>query len=87
MLRFICTMEASMHGSSNRSGETTEDSFYQRWGTGFLVLPVVLVIALIGLAIIQPATTNWIADEVMAEFTGANYGPQAVPTQVAKATR
>lgn len=76
-----------MHGSPDRSDETTENSFYQRWGIGFIVLPVLLVIAVIGLAIIQPATTNWIADEVMAEFSGANYGPQAAPAQIAKAAR
>lgn len=73
-----------MQGSSDRSGETPSNSFYQRWGIGVFALPVLLVIALIGLAVIQPSTTNWIADEVMAEFTGANYGPQAAPTQIAK---
>ncbi len=76
-----------MHSPSDRSGGTTENSFFQRWGAGFLVLPVLLVITLIGLAIVQPASTNWIADEVMAEFTAANYGPDAAPTQIAKAVR
>ena len=76
-----------MPGSSNRSDETTENSFFQRWGAGFLVLPILLVITLTGLAIVQPANTNWIADEVMAEFAGANYGPDAAPTQLAKAVR
>jgi hypothetical protein len=80
-------MEASMPGPSDRSDETTENSFFQRWGAGFLVLPILLVITLTGLAIVQPANTNWIADEVMAEFTGANYGPDAAPTQLAKAVR
>jgi hypothetical protein len=81
-------MEASMRGPFDKSGGTTENSFFQRWGAGFLVLPVLLVITLIGLAIVQPANTNWIADEVMAEFTGANYGPADVaPTQLAKAVR
>lgn len=76
-----------MHGSSERSHQTTDNSFYQRWGIGFIALPVLLVIALIGLAIIQPATTTWIADGVMAEFSGTNYGPQAAPAQIAKAAR
>jgi hypothetical protein len=80
-------MEASMPGSSDRSHETTGNNFYQRWGSGFIALPVLLVIALIGLAVIQPGKTNWIADEVMAEFAGTNYGPQAAPAQVAKAAR
>ena len=76
-----------MHGSPDGSGRTTEDSFFQRWGIGSLVLPILVLITLIGLAVVQPATTNWIADEAMAEFTGANYGPHAVPTQLAKAAR
>ena len=76
-----------MHGSPDGSHETTDNSFYQRWGIGFIALPVLLVIALIGLAIIPTATTNWIADEVMAEFSGSNYGPQAAPAQVARAAR
>jgi hypothetical protein len=80
-------MEASMHGSPDGSGRTTEDSFFQRWGIGFLVLPILVLVTLIGLTVVQPATTNWIADEAMAEFTGANYGPHAVPTQLAKAAR
>ena len=56
-----------MRSSSDKSGGTTENGFFQRWGAGFLVLPVLLLITLIGLAIVQPATTNWIADQVMAE--------------------
>jgi hypothetical protein len=80
-------MEASMRSPSDKSGGTTENGFFQRWGAGFLALPVLLVITLIGLAIVQPATTNWIADQVMAEFTGANYGPDAAATQLAKAVR
>ena len=76
-----------MRGPFDKSGGTTENGFFQRWGAGFLVLPVLLVITLIGLAIVQPANTNWIADEVMAEFTGASYGPDAAPTQLAKAVR
>jgi hypothetical protein len=80
-------MEASMRGPFDKSGGTTENGLFQRWGAGLLALPVLLVITLIGLAIVQPANTNWIADEVMAEFTGANYGPDAAPTQLAKAAR
>jgi len=77
-------MEASMQGSSDRSGETPYSSFYQRWGIGFFALPVLLVVALIGLAVIQPSTTNWIANEVMAEFAGANFWPETATTQIAK---
>ena len=75
-----------MPGSSNRSDQTTENSFFQRWGAGFLVLPVLLLITLVGLAIVHPAT-NWIADQVMAEVPAANYSPDAAPTQFAKAAR
>jgi hypothetical protein len=80
-------MEASMRGPCDESGETIENGFFQRWGAGFLVLPILLLITLIGLAIVQPATSNWIADAVMAEVPGANYSPDAAPTQFAKAIR
>jgi hypothetical protein len=80
-------MEASMLSPSDKSGGTTENSFFQRWGAGFLVLPIILLITLIGLAVVQPATTNWIGEGVMAEFTGANYGPNPAPNQFARAIR
>jgi len=72
-----------MHGPFDKSGKN-ENSIYQRWGIGFLALPALLVIALIVLAIVQPAASNWIAETAQAEFTGIGVMPEQVPTQLAR---
>lgn len=72
-----------MHGSLDKAGRS-ENSIYQRWGMGFLALPVLFVIALLVLAIAQPATSNWISDAVQAEFAGISVMPEAAPTQLAR---
>ena len=74
-----------MHGSLDKSGKN-EDAIYQRWGIGLLVLPVLLAIVLAGLAIVQPATSNWISEAVQAEFTGIGIMPEVTPTQLARPT-
>ena len=72
-----------MHGSFDESGGN-DNSIYRRWGIGFLVLPVLLAVALLGLAIVQPATSNWIAESVQAEFIGNNVVPGQAPAQLAQ---
>ena len=56
-----------------------EDGFFEKWGYGFLVLPVLLAVAMIFLSVVQPKT-NWIADIVQAEFPGNNASPGKAPT-------
>ena len=46
-----------MHGSFDESGEN-DSSIYRRWGIGFLVLPVLLAVALLGLAIVQSVISD-----------------------------
>ena len=70
-----------MHGLFDKSGNA-ENSFFQRWGIGFLALPALLVTALFALSILQPATSNWIAETVQAEFTGISLMPEQTPTQL-----
>jgi hypothetical protein len=79
----IRTVEASMPGLLDKSGETI-NRIYQRWGIGVFALPVLLVIALAGLAMTPRDAPNWISQATKAEFTGANYRPEAVPVQPAK---
>jgi hypothetical protein len=76
-------MEATMHGSLDKSGNN-EDSIYRRWGLGLLALPALLAVTLIGLAIAQPNTSNWISEAVQAEFAGFDAMPQITPTQFAR---
>jgi hypothetical protein len=79
-------MEASMQGSFDKTGETST-RLYQRWGVGLLAVPVMIAIALVGLASIQPAASNWISESVQAEFVGTNLAPEMAPTQLAQPTR
>ncbi len=72
-----------MHGSLNKSGNS-DKSIYEKWGIGFLALPVLLVIVLFILAIIQPVPSNWISEAVQAEFTGTDVLPDVTPTQLAR---
>jgi hypothetical protein len=73
----------SMHGSFDRSGKSN-NRIDRGWGIGFLALPATLVIALVGLAMIQPAAPAWISAAVQAEFVGPDVGPDVRPTQLAQ---
>lgn len=70
-----------MHGTFGRRRETDDNS---RWELGFLALPVIVAIVLIGLAIAEPNASIWISEAVQAEFSGINISPAAVPTQLAE---
>ena len=71
-----------MHGSFDKTGEMIKTA-YDRWGVGILALPALVVVALIGLAMVNPNMSSWISDAVQAEFVGSN-GPELAPTQLAK---
>jgi hypothetical protein len=75
-------MEASMHGSFEK--RETGNSIYRNWGAGFLALPVLIVVALVGLAMTQPVTSNWISEAVQAEFVGTDLAPDVAPTRLAR---
>jgi hypothetical protein len=83
-LAFIRTVETSMQGLLDKSGEAVS-RIYRRWGTGVFALPVLVVIALVGLAMLRPVPSNWISDAVKAEFTGASFGPETAAAQPSKA--
>ena len=71
-----------MLGRFEKSG-SNETSIFRKWGTGFLVLPALLALALFLLAIVQPKS-NWISEAVQAEFTGNGVIPEIAPTQLAR---
>jgi hypothetical protein len=79
----IRTVEAPMQGLLDKSGEAI-NRIYQRWGIGVFALPVLLAIALVGLAMTPRAATNWISQATEAEFAGANYRPEAAPALPAR---
>lgn len=71
-----------MHGTFDRSGKShnrTDRSF----SLGLFLLPALLVIALIALAVVQPAASVWISEAAQAEFVGVNV-PDLAPTQLAQ---
>jgi hypothetical protein len=54
--------EASMH--SGFRSHRKEGGFFERWGFGFVVLPVLLAVTMVVLWVVQPNTNNLIADIV-----------------------
>ncbi|SDR79678.1 hypothetical protein [Bradyrhizobium canariense] len=68
-----------MHGSFDPRDEN-QDRTERSWSVGFFALPVLLVIALVGLAITQPLASSWISEAVQAEFGP----PRTAPTQLAR---
>jgi hypothetical protein len=74
-------MEASMHGSFDRSREPGK-SIYRSWRIG--LLPALLAMALVGLAITHPNMSSWISDTVQAEFANTYLTPEITPTQIAQ---
>jgi hypothetical protein len=78
-------MEATMHGSFDEPSESG-NRMQRSWSIGFFAFPILLVIALIGLVIAQPAASRWISEAVQAEFGGGNLTPEIAPIQLAKPT-
>jgi hypothetical protein len=78
------TMEASMHGSLDRSGETVKN-LYDRWGMGIFLLPGLLLAFVIGLLITQPDIPLWISEAAQAEFANSN-PPEVAPSVIAQPT-
>jgi fumarate reductase subunit C len=76
----IRTVEASMHGSLNRSDEKRSRTD-RSWSLGFFALPVLIVITLVALASIKPVASTWISEAVQAEFVGMT-SPGAVPKEL-----
>jgi hypothetical protein len=76
-------MEASMHGTFERPRETSDSDIPRKSGIGFLVLPTLVAVALVGLAIAKPAVSTWISEAAQAEFAAGFIVPDTAPTQVA----
>jgi hypothetical protein len=70
--------------SNNNQSNMIQKSIREKWGFGFIILPMVIAVVLIALAFIQPTASNWIAESVQAEFTGDVAMPAEAPTQIAR---
>jgi hypothetical protein len=64
-----------MHGTFERSRET-RDNIRRSSGAGFLVIPVLIAVVMVGLAITKPVVSRWIAEAAQAE---SGQGPQVQP--------
>jgi hypothetical protein len=66
-------MEESMHGSFDKQPQD-EQSNYQSFSIKLVALPVLVLIALIGMVVSHPAAVKWISDAAQAEFVGSEFG-------------
>ena len=71
-----------MPGLFEKPGETVK-KVYRSWGIGIFVLPVLIVVALVGLATTHQGRSNWISEEMQAEFVRAG-SPDVAQTQIAQ---
>jgi hypothetical protein len=76
-------MEASMHGTFDRSGKT-DKTIHGNSGLRFVAIPALLAVALVVLAMTQPDVSRWMTEAVQAEFAPGNLTPETAPTQLAQ---
>jgi hypothetical protein len=68
-----------MHGSFDKQPQD-EQSNYRSFSIKLIALPVLLVIALIGMLVSHPSASKWISDAAQAEFVGSEFvGTDLVP--------
>jgi hypothetical protein len=80
-----------MHGSLDKQSQEDQD-IYRSWSIRFIVLPVLIAIALIGMVMTHPSASRWISEAAQAEYVGTEFvGTDVVPdiappTKLAKPT-
>ncbi len=68
-----------MQGSFDKRAQD-EQSNYQSFSIKLVALPVLVVIALIGMVVSHPAAIKWVSDAAQAEFVGSEFvGADLVP--------
>jgi hypothetical protein len=75
-------MEESMHGSFDKQPHD-DQNFDQGWSIKLVALPVLVVVALIGMVLSHPTAIKWISDAAQAEYVGTEFvGTDLVPNLV-----
>jgi len=75
-----------MHGSFDKQPQD-DQSVYRSFSIKLVALPVLIIVALIGMAVSHPAAIKWISDAAQAEFVGTGLVPDLTPpTQLARPT-
>jgi hypothetical protein len=72
-----------MGGFFRQAGEFIGD-IYRNWGIGIFALPVLIVIALVGLVLSRPPASNWMSGAVPTEHATPNASPAAASTKLAQ---
>jgi hypothetical protein len=73
-----------MHGSLDKPSDT-DSSIYR--SIGFFALPILVIVALVGLAMTRSTASNWISQAAQAEFVGTDLAPDVTPMQLAQPAR
>ncbi|QPF83034.1 hypothetical protein IC762_25300 [Bradyrhizobium genosp. L] len=72
-----------MHGSFDKRQHQDEQTNYQSFSIKLVALPLLVLVALIGMAVSHPAAVKWISDAAQAEFVGSEgVGSDLVPNIV-----
>jgi hypothetical protein len=67
-----------MHGSLDRRPRDDQGSD-RGWNIKLVALPILAVIALIGLVVSHPSASRWISEAAQAEFVGVDFVPDLAP--------
>ncbi|WP_426441587.1 hypothetical protein [Bradyrhizobium genosp. P] len=61
-----------MHGSFDKQPQDEQNN-YQSFSIKLVALPVLVLIAVIGMVVGHPAAVKWISDAAQAEFVGSEF--------------
>ena len=67
-----------MHGSFDKQPHDDQNTD-QGWSIKLVALPLLVVVALIGMVLSHPAAIRWISDAAQAEFVGTDMVPDLAP--------
>ena len=67
-----------MHGSFDKQPHDDQNTD-QGWSIKLVALPLLAVVALIGMVLSHPAAIKWISDAAQAEFVGTDMVPDLAP--------
>jgi hypothetical protein len=68
-----------MHDSFDQPPDD-DQNICQSWSIKLIALPLLIVIALIGMVVSHPSAMNWVSDTAQAEPVGPDFvGPDIIP--------
>jgi len=67
-----------MHGSLDKQPKD-DQRVHRGWDVKLVALPILIAIALIGMALTHPSASRWISEAAQAEFVGTDLVPDLLP--------